>query len=47
MLTSEYLGNKGAKYTGEDVTVDGKIVTANGPPAAQEYAEKLWNILNF
>jgi len=27
----------GASYTGEDVTVDGDIVTANGPPAAEEF----------
>jgi protease I len=46
MLTSEYLKSKGAIYTGEDVTVDGNIITANGPPAAQKYAEALLNKLS-
>lgn len=31
----------GAIYTGEQVTVDGKIVTANGPPAAEEFGRTL------
>lgn len=31
----------GATYTGEDVTVDGNIITANGPGAAQEFGNKL------
>ena len=31
----------GAIYTGQDVTVDGKIVTANGPPAAEEFGRTL------
>lgn len=42
MLTSEYLQEQGAKYTGQDVTVDGNIITANGPKAAQQYAEAIW-----
>lgn len=36
---------KGAEFTGETVTVDGKIVTGNGPRAAKEFADeivKLW-----
>jgi len=37
----ENLIAKGAQYTGEPVTVDGKIVTANGPGAAEEFGEKL------
>lgn len=45
MLTSEYLEEQGAKYTGQDVTVDGNIITANGPPAAQKYAEAIWKKL--
>jgi len=45
MLTSEYLESKGANYTAEDVTVDGKIITANGPRAAQGYAEAIWKML--
>ena len=31
------LESAGAVYTGEKVTVDGKIVTANGPSAAEEF----------
>ncbi len=42
MITSEYLEEQGARYTGQDVTVDGNIITANGPSAAQKYAENLW-----
>ena len=42
MLTQEYLQEQGARYTGQDVTVDGNIITANGPAAAQKYAESLW-----
>jgi len=37
----ENLIAKGAQYTGEPVTVDGKIVTANGPQAAEKFGEKL------
>jgi protease I len=44
-LTSEYLESQGAKYTGQDVTVDGNIITANGPMAAQQYAEAIWKKL--
>lgn len=32
---------KGAQYTGESATVDGKIITANGPGAAEEFGKKL------
>lgn len=35
------LESGGASYTGEDVTVDGDIVTANGPPAAEEFGRVL------
>lgn len=35
------LESKGATYTGDDVTVDGNIITANGPGAADEFGEKL------
>ncbi|MFH0769889.1 MAG: DJ-1/PfpI family protein [Candidatus Peregrinibacteria bacterium] len=31
----------GATYTGDDVTVDGMIVTANGPAAAEEFGRTL------
>jgi len=33
------LEQKGAIFTGKDVEVDGNIVTANGPDAAEEFAE--------
>jgi protease I len=36
---------QGAKYTGEKVTVDGKIITANGPEAAEEFGKTLLNFL--
>jgi len=45
MLTSEYLEEQGAKYTGQDVTVDGNIITADGPTSAQKYAEAIWKKL--
>lgn len=45
MLTSEYLESQGAKYTGKDVTIDGNIITADGPSSAQKYAEALWKKL--
>lgn len=32
---------KGAAYTGEPVTVDGNIITGNGPGAAEEFANKI------
>lgn len=35
------LEEEGAVYTGEDVTVDGKIVTGNGPAAAEEFGKVL------
>ncbi len=39
------LENKGALFINENVVVDGKIVTANGPGAAQEFAEKILETL--
>jgi len=39
------LQNKGATYTGEPVTVDGKIVTASGPEAAEVFGEKIVELL--
>lgn len=36
---------KGAKYTGKDVTIDGLIVTANGPPSAQKFAEAILKLV--
>ena len=35
------LEQEGAEYTGEPVTIDGKIVTANGPAAAEEFGQAL------
>lgn len=35
----------GAQYTGNVVTIDGNIVTANGPDAAQEFGEKIATLL--
>lgn len=39
------LENNGALYEDKKVVVDGKIVTANGPAAAQEFGEKLVDLL--
>lgn len=46
-----YSGNQaqleagGATYTGQSVTVDGKIITANGPDAATEFANAIKSAL--
>lgn len=37
---------KGAKYTGDDVVVDGKLITANGPGAAKKFGETIVKMLN-
>lgn len=42
---SKLLEEKGAQYTGEDVTVDGKIVTANGPLAAEQFGKSILDLL--
>lgn len=39
------LQQKGALYTGAEVTVDGNIVTANGPRAAIKFGEKIAELL--
>ena len=39
------LTNNGATYTGQSVTVDGKIITANGPDAATEFANAIKSAL--
>ena len=44
-VADKTLTEKGATYTGESVTVDGKIVTANGPEAAEEFAKKVLEVL--
>jgi len=38
---AENLRAKGAQYTGENVTVDGKIITASGPQAAKQFGEEI------
>lgn len=42
----EILKANGAIYTDQDVVVDGKIITGNGPEAAQAYGEALVKLLN-
>lgn len=37
----ENFKEKGVKYSQEDVVVDGKIITANGPGAAREFGRKI------
>lgn len=41
------LRSGGANYTGRAVEKDGNIITASGPTAAQEFAEKLIKALNY
>ena len=41
----ENLESKGAVYTGNDVEVDGKIITANGPNSAHEFGKKIAEML--
>ncbi len=36
----------GAIYTGNEVEVDGKIITANGPAAARKFGEAIAQLLN-
>ena len=43
--TDVVLEDFGAKYTGEGVTVDGNIVTANGPANARLFAEQIKRLL--
>lgn len=45
---SSEVGNlkaKGAIYTDQPVTVDGKIITANGPAAAEEFGKEIVELL--
>ncbi len=46
MMTSEYLEKQGAYYTGDPVTKDGNIITADGPKSAAKFAEKIIEVLN-
>jgi len=36
---------KGAQYTGKNVTIDGKLITANGPGAVSEFANAIIDAL--
>jgi len=38
---SSILFDAAIEYTGEDVTVDGNVITANGPDAAEEFGEAI------
>ncbi len=38
---AEVIEKYGAKYTGSDVEVDGRIVTASGPAAAEKFGETI------
>lgn len=42
---AETIKEYGAKYTGNDVEIDGRIVTANGPEAAEKFGEALAKLL--
>lgn len=42
---AEHLKAKGALYTGEAVTRDGNLITANGPQAAKAFGEMIVNAL--
>jgi protease I len=42
---AEILTKNGAEFTNESITVDGKIITANGPPAAEEFGKKIVEML--
>ncbi|MCX7703812.1 MAG: DJ-1/PfpI family protein [Planctomycetota bacterium] len=42
---AEELKKGGANYTGADVEVDGRLVTANGPQAAESFARKVVDVL--
>ena len=43
--SEKILQQQGATFTGEDVTVDGKLITANGPNAAEAFGNKIVEIL--
>ncbi len=42
---AEILVKNGATFVDEPVVVDGKIITANGPPAAEEFGKKILEML--
>ena len=43
---AEILTKNGAEFVDQAVVVDGKIVTANGPAAAEEFGKKVLELLN-
>lgn len=43
--TVNILEQNGAKFVNQDVVVDGKIITANGPAAAEEFGQKIVEVL--
>lgn len=46
ILTSEYIERQGAYYTGDSATKDERIITADGPKSAGEFAGLIINALN-
>ncbi len=44
---SENLKSKGAYFTGENITLDGKIITACGPQAASSFGKEILKSLSF
>ena len=42
---AEILTKNGAEFVDELIVVDGKILTANGPPAAEEFGKKILEML--
>lgn len=38
---AEILTKNGATFTNQSVTIDGNLITANGPPAAEEFAKAI------
>lgn len=41
------LKENGAEYVDEDVVIDGKIITANGPASAEEFTKKIIGMLTL
>jgi protease I len=43
---AQILTDNGAEFVNQEVVVDGKIITANGPSAAEEFGKKILEMLN-
>ena len=43
--SKEILTDNGAEYVNQDVVIDGKIITANGPEAAEAFGKKILEVL--